>query len=157
MSTKAIVYAWSKCTLWVQFRKGQRSTISVSASKCILKQIHYNNTIQYTGCHTALYCNVCKSGVHTLYSIDLSFCGAFKTASVFMYSKWIGLHGKTPWINFLWLKLGFNLMKRSRRGRKIIAQQAIIKDSGQHGGSVTHCTAINNCGVLHCHATLGPQ
>lgn len=51
---------------------------------------------------------------------------------------------------------GFNLMKRRRRGRNIISQQAIIKDNGQRGGNITHCAVIHNCGVLHRHTTLGP-
>ena len=53
-------------------------------------------------------------------------------------------------------EVGFNLIKRRRRGRNVIGQRAITEFPGQRGVNIKMCAAINHHGVLHPHATLGP-
>ena len=52
-------------------------------------------------------------------------------------------------------EVGFNLVKRRRRGRNVIGQRAIVEVPGQRGGNITMCAAMNHHGILHRHAHLG--
>ena len=52
-------------------------------------------------------------------------------------------------------EVGFNLVKRRRRGRNVIGQRAIVEVPGQRGGNITMCAGMNHQGILHRHAHLG--
>lgn len=52
-------------------------------------------------------------------------------------------------------EVGFNLVKKRRRGRNVIGQRAIVEVPGQRGGNITMCAAMNHHGILHHHAHLG--
>ncbi len=46
--------------------------------------------------------------------------------------------------------------KKTKGGRNIIGQRAIVEVPGQRGENITMCAAITHHGVIHHHATLGP-
>lgn len=126
------IRGWSRysisCSIWAQLWPSERTTIPTCASEYSILSV------------------LCIEYLSVLLS-DM----VFPPCSV---SAWTWCQCCSLWIYLHWQ--GRVQHVEDQAGRYIIGNGVTITVPGQHGGNVTMCAAIGQCGVIHHHAQLSP-